>query len=63
MSPAAPSGAALGSGRRRRLLLDLRMVEGHLHGIARYALALAQRIPALLPEVDQTVVSVGPYML
>ncbi len=28
------------------------MVEGHLHGIARYALALAQRIPALLPEVD-----------
>ncbi len=28
------------------------MVEGHLHGIARYALALAQRIPALLPEVE-----------
>ena len=34
------------------------MVEGHLHGIARYALALAARIPALLPEVE--VVGLGP---
>ncbi len=34
------------------------MVEGHLHGIARYALALAARIPALLPEVD--VQGLGP---
>src|SRR5208283_3328960 len=45
-------------GRRPRLLLDLRMVEGHLHGIARYALALAARLPALLPEVE--VVGLGP---
>ena len=28
------------------------MVEGHMHGIARYALALAARIPTLLPELD-----------
>jgi glycosyltransferase involved in cell wall biosynthesis len=34
------------------------MVEGHMHGIARYALALASRIPALLPEVD--VEGLGP---
>jgi glycosyltransferase involved in cell wall biosynthesis len=48
-----------GHGRRRpRLVLDLRMVDGHLHGIARYALALAARIPALLPSVD--VVGLGP---
>jgi glycosyltransferase involved in cell wall biosynthesis len=40
------------SGRRPRLVLDLRMVEGHMHGIARYALALAARLPALLPEMD-----------
>jgi glycosyltransferase involved in cell wall biosynthesis len=46
--------------RRPRLLLDLRMVEGHMHGIARYALALAARIPALLPEVD--VLGLGPPM-
>jgi glycosyltransferase involved in cell wall biosynthesis len=44
--------------RRPRLVLDLRMVEGHMHGIARYALALAARIPALLPEVD--VLGLGP---
>jgi glycosyltransferase involved in cell wall biosynthesis len=44
--------------RRPRLVLDLRMVEGHMHGIARYALALASRIPALLPEVD--VQGLGP---
>jgi glycosyltransferase involved in cell wall biosynthesis len=44
--------------RRPRLVLDLRMVEGHMHGIARYALALAARIPDLLPEVD--VLGLGP---
>jgi glycosyltransferase involved in cell wall biosynthesis len=46
------------SARRPRLVLDLRMVEGHMHGIARYALALAARIPALLPMVD--VLGLGP---
>ncbi len=34
------------------------MVAGHMHGIARYALALASRIPALLPEAD--VLGLGP---
>lgn len=33
-----------------RVLLDLRMVEGPLHGIARYALELARRLPALAPD-------------
>jgi glycosyltransferase involved in cell wall biosynthesis len=46
------------AGRRPRLVLDLRMVAGHMHGIARYALALAARIPSLLPEVD--VLGLGP---
>jgi glycosyltransferase involved in cell wall biosynthesis len=46
------------SRRRRRLVLDLRMVEGPMHGIARYALALAARIPALVPELE--VVGLGP---
>jgi len=32
------------------LLLDLRMVHGRLHGIARYALELARRLPALAPS-------------
>ncbi len=41
-----------------RLVLDLRMVEGHMHGIARYALALAARLPSLLPGVD--VLGLGP---
>ncbi len=31
------------------VLLDLRMVRGRLHGIARYALELARRLPALAP--------------
>jgi len=30
--------------------LDLRMVRGPLHGIARYALELCRRLPALMPE-------------
>lgn len=30
-----------------KVLIDLRMVRGHLHGIARYALELARRLPAL----------------
>jgi glycosyltransferase involved in cell wall biosynthesis len=37
---------------RPRVVLDLRMVEGRMHGIARYALALAARLPALLPDVE-----------
>ncbi len=32
-----------------KVLLDLRMVRGHLHGIARYALELARRLPLLEP--------------
>ncbi|XXF75619.1 glycosyltransferase family 1 protein [Myxococcaceae bacterium GXIMD 01537] len=32
-----------------RVLIDLRMVRGRLHGIARYALELARRLPALAP--------------
>lgn len=32
-----------------KVLLDLRMVRGHLHGIARYALELARRLPPLEP--------------
>lgn len=32
------------------VLLDLRMVHGRLHGIARYALELARRLPALAPD-------------
>jgi glycosyltransferase involved in cell wall biosynthesis len=33
------------------VLLDLRMVRGRLHGIARYALELALRLPALAPDL------------
>ena len=33
-----------------RVVLDLRMVRGTLHGIARYALELARRVPPLAPE-------------
>ncbi len=32
-----------------KVLIDLRMVRGHLHGIARYALELARRLPSLEP--------------
>lgn len=32
-----------------KVLIDLRMVRGHLHGIARYALELARRLPTLEP--------------
>lgn len=32
------------------MLIDLRMVRGTLHGIARYALELARRLPALAPD-------------
>src|SRR6478609_6796445 len=32
-----------------KVLIDLRMVRGHLHGIARYALELARRLPVLEP--------------
>lgn len=33
-----------------KVLIDLRMVRGALHGIARYALELARRLPALEPQ-------------
>jgi glycosyltransferase involved in cell wall biosynthesis len=33
-----------------RAVIDLRMVSGRMHGIARYALELGRRLPALLPE-------------
>jgi glycosyltransferase involved in cell wall biosynthesis len=33
-----------------KVLIDLRMVRGRLHGIARYALELARRLPALEPS-------------
>ncbi|HZH03615.1 MAG TPA: glycosyltransferase family 1 protein [Myxococcaceae bacterium] len=35
-----------------RVVIDLRMVTGGLHGIARYALELARRLPALRPHWD-----------
>ena len=34
-----------------RVLIDLRMVSGRLHGIARYALELARVLPALAPDL------------
>ncbi|WP_426731710.1 glycosyltransferase family 4 protein [Myxococcus faecalis] len=34
-----------------QVLLDLRMVRGRLHGIARYALELARRVPLLAPDL------------
>src|SRR5262245_22533376 len=42
-----------------RVLIDLRMVRGPLHGIARYALELARRLPRLAPGW-QFVGLVGP---
>ena len=41
-----------------RVLIDLRMVSGRLHGIARYALELARVLPALAP--DLTFEGLGP---
>jgi len=41
-----------------RVLIDLRMVESRLHGIARYALELARRLPGLGPEL--TFEGLGP---
>ena len=37
--------------RMRKVLLDLRMVKGPMHGIARYALELARRLPPLAPDL------------
>jgi glycosyltransferase involved in cell wall biosynthesis len=34
------------------ILIDLRMVRGRLHGIARYALELARRLPELAPDLS-----------
>jgi glycosyltransferase involved in cell wall biosynthesis len=33
------------------ILIDLRMVRGRMHGIARYALELARRLPVLAPDL------------
>jgi glycosyltransferase involved in cell wall biosynthesis len=41
-----------------RILIDLRMVSGRLHGIARYALELARVLPSLAP--DLTFEGLGP---
>ncbi len=35
----------------RKVLIDLRMVRGRMHGIARYALELARRLPVLAPDL------------
>ncbi|HZX42851.1 MAG TPA: glycosyltransferase, partial [Myxococcaceae bacterium] len=34
-----------------RVLIDLRMVSGRLHGISRYALELARMLPAIAPDL------------
>ncbi len=41
----------LGLKLRVKVLIDLRMVRGPLHGIARYALELARRIPKIAPDL------------
>ncbi|MGZ5958445.1 MAG: glycosyltransferase family 4 protein, partial [Myxococcaceae bacterium] len=41
-----------------RVLIDLRMVSGRLHGIARYALELGRVLPSLAP--DLTFEGLGP---
>jgi len=43
-----------------KVLLDLRMVRGRMHGIARYALELARRLPRRLPADVQLVGLTGP---
>lgn len=35
-----------------KVVIDLRMVRGRLHGISRYALELAKRLPALAPDLE-----------
>ena len=45
-----------------RVLIDLRMVGNQMHGIARYALELARRLPALVPDWEFTAL-VGPDRL
>ncbi len=45
--PRAPCG---NSRRVSKVLIDLRMVRGRLHGIARYALELARKLPSLQPS-------------
>lgn len=45
-----------------RVLLDLRMVTGRVHGIARYALELARRLPSLAPDLHMSAL-VGPQGL
>lgn len=37
---------------RPRVVIDLRMVRGRLHGISRYALELTRRLPALAPDLQ-----------
>lgn len=43
-----------------KVLIDLRMVRGQLHGIARYALELARRLPRHLPPSVELHGLVGP---
>ncbi len=45
------------------MLIDLRMVRGRMHGIARYALELAHRLPRHLPPDWQLVGLTGPQGL
>ncbi|HZA51215.1 MAG TPA: glycosyltransferase family 1 protein [Myxococcaceae bacterium] len=45
-----------------RILIDLRMVGKQMHGIARYALELARRLPLLAPDWEFTAL-VGPDTL
>jgi len=35
-----------------KVVIDLRMVRGRLHGISRYALELSRRLPALAPDLE-----------
>lgn len=44
----------------RRILIDLRLVHGQMHGIARYALELARRLPKLAPSGWQFEALVAP---
>ena len=46
-----------------KVVIDLRMVRGRVHGIARYALELARRIPPLAPSAWEFVGLTGPQGL
>ncbi len=46
-----PVGVACSGRMAPRVLIDLRMVSGRLHGIARYALELGRVLPSLAPDL------------